>query len=55
MDMGDLKKLLAKFSHHDNKEVYYYLFSKSGFTKELRDFSLKEQLKLIDLADVILS
>lgn len=47
-DYIDLKQ---KYS--SNNEIFYYLFSKSGFDKNLIEISKKEKLKLVSLSNIV--
>ena len=41
-----------KLKYNDNNEIFYYMFSKSGFNKSLIDLSKSENLKLVKLEDL---
>jgi len=51
-DLGDFKESKEKFMPPENSEVYYYLFSKSGFTKEVEKLG-NENLKLVELDELL--
>ena len=49
--LNELKGKAADFSY---KEKYWYLFSKNGFSDELREIAVDDPVKLIDLSHIIL-
>ncbi|MBR2694567.1 MAG: ATP-binding protein [Thermoguttaceae bacterium] len=53
MTPADLEKLRAKFQTDGWKEVYYYLFSKSGFTPALKKIAANENVILVDLPRLV--
>lgn len=53
MTPADLENLRSKFQTNHRKEVYYYLFSKSGFTSTLKKTAAKENATLVDLPRLI--
>jgi AAA+ ATPase superfamily predicted ATPase len=51
--VSDYNNLKSKFSpRNENTKLYYYLFSRSGFTEELQRISKEESIKLITLDDM---
>ena len=49
--MGEFKELKDKYVNIAGK-TFYYLFSKTGFTKELIEYSKNENIYLISLGDL---
>lgn len=52
VDVKDLKHLQNKLTV-PNKEVYYYFFSKSGYTKPAIDYAKENNIRLITLNDLL--
>lgn len=51
--VSDYNNLKSKFSpRNENTKLYYYLFSRNGFTDELQRISKEESIKLITLDDM---
>ncbi|MBO7707898.1 MAG: ATP-binding protein [Thermoguttaceae bacterium] len=53
MAPADLENLRSKFKPGNGKRVYYYLFSKSGFTPALKKIAAKENVALVDLPRIV--
>lgn len=51
MTISDFESLKEKYK--SDKNIYYYLFSKSGFNEELIKLSKSERLKLVSLEELI--
>ena len=49
--VADYKNLKEKYN--SDKKIFYYMFSKSGFNKELIDIAKKENINLISLKEMI--
>jgi len=50
-DLSDFNNLKAKFSTDNKIKIYYYLFSKSGFTKDVKSLE-SEHVRLFELDDL---
>jgi len=53
-NLAEMKNLLGKFKpDKQGATVYYYLFSKSGFTKEVCENAETEKIQLVDINELI--
>lgn len=50
VSISDFKRLKEKYN--TNKNVFYYIFSKSGFDNSFKDMQRKADLKLVELSDL---
>ena len=51
--LADWTRMKEKFKGHDGNQLYYYLFSKSGFSEDVIEITKKEPVCLVLLDDVI--